>query len=1043
MYKDTEGKWYESIMNPDQLFKSSRNNALDSRFSASIPTKVHHLYSSSKAPFVNNGVDLLSLTDTNLEDEFGQSYSSIGLEVRTLRKALNLPVDTLPKTCGLTSNHWPNEHASRTSQMFLTDSGYSSKTNPQSDEAVQSVTASRNGNAANYSAALGLESPFDVKSSPVSMELNSKEHHQNSSKMYERSLKSSLDESETKRMLLLEKLREAHLAIQNQAEKLAATESEICFLRGQLKSMGIELEGLQQELDSLTMEKKRLEVFKSENLKNREAILIRVDDLDKELKVLTATHNALKLEASKKGATLEETTFYLTTLKQDNDKLQEVNNGLEKELSSLRDIVYQHSKSNTKTELLNKDYKKILQENAVIKHQLSEGVKATEELKRKQDEMGQEIIQLRMERDIQYGKVSVLEEEILHRQRNYNNLVNEQERLLKEKAEQDHRLQREIQDRLCLKMVNDLLREESSNVKEAFQKLEEFTNSVEQRSKDMSLELDQCRPENPTGNIEEVVNEKSQNGRLLLKIESAESHCENLRSQVASLQETNRILNKETEEKEKQLQLMKMREETLTKLQVSKCKELKTENETLKHSLTMISKKNEELQKQLEHQKEEMELLKNQLKDLSASAAESNGDQSASIHFLQEEVDKIKETVTRLESEKTVLISELNKLCKEKEVWAIQRSELEMTQAELSSENTQLRSELNSKLAVKNTENQSIASVKKKLELEKEEAVKKVKDEMKEPFDEVCLELKTVKSELSKVWDMLEIKEKELEEQSQELQHEREQSQTWAEELMKLRKDYADLTANTSSRSQMISTLRDELTQRCDEIIELEAALSSLNQQKCNSLKTSTVKNKTHELKRRSSDGDINKIREYPGNSHSKCSEVSKLTARNAHLSRRVDELTVERDSALQDSQDLLSGMQQLREAFEEEIERELERERTKFEKENHLLQAQSGDGQQLSGAKPKLEMEVTRLTAQKVALEVKSKNLECERDELRNQVEELCRMRTAAEEKAVQVDSALSPRRRENKTSLRMRSKSVGMMSPSIQEMPNSLSQQ
>ena len=50
----------------------------------------------------------------------------------------------------------------------------------------------------------------------------------------------------------------------------------------------------------------------------------RVDDLDKELKVLTATHSALQLEASKKGATLKETTFYLTTLKQDNDKLQEV-----------------------------------------------------------------------------------------------------------------------------------------------------------------------------------------------------------------------------------------------------------------------------------------------------------------------------------------------------------------------------------------------------------------------------------------------------------------------------------------------------------------------------------------------------------------------------------------------------------------------------------------------------------------------------------------------------------------------------------------------
>lgn len=66
MYKDTEGIWYDSIMNPDQLFISSRNNVPDSRFSTSIPTKVYHL-SSSKAPFVNSGVDPFNLTDANLE----------------------------------------------------------------------------------------------------------------------------------------------------------------------------------------------------------------------------------------------------------------------------------------------------------------------------------------------------------------------------------------------------------------------------------------------------------------------------------------------------------------------------------------------------------------------------------------------------------------------------------------------------------------------------------------------------------------------------------------------------------------------------------------------------------------------------------------------------------------------------------------------------------------------------------------------------------------------------------------------------------------
>ena len=59
--------------------------------------------------------------------------------------------------------------------------------------------------------------------------------------------------------------------------------------------------------------------------------------------------------------------------------------------------------------------------------------------------------------------------------------------------------------------------------------------------------------------------------------------------------------------------------------------------------------------------------------------------------------------LNRLESEKTALISELNKLRQEKKVWEIQRSELEMTQTELSAENTQLRSELNNKVLCRHT----------------------------------------------------------------------------------------------------------------------------------------------------------------------------------------------------------------------------------------------------------------------------------------------------------------------------------------------------
>ena len=59
------------------------------------------------------------------------------------------------------------------------------------------------------------------------------------------------------------------------------------------------------------------------------------------------------------------------------------------------------------------------------------------------------------ERDIKCGKVIVLEEEIQHQQQSYNNLLKEQQHLVKDKAEQDQRLQREIHDRLCLKMVRN------------------------------------------------------------------------------------------------------------------------------------------------------------------------------------------------------------------------------------------------------------------------------------------------------------------------------------------------------------------------------------------------------------------------------------------------------------------------------------------------------------------------------------------------------------------------------------------------------------
>lgn len=907
------------------------------------------------------------------------------MEVQTLRKALNFPVHYSGPTSLSTEWFDKTKYGSKNGLDHLTDSGYSSRMSAQSTSDIQ------NSEALGYSS-LGFDSNSNQvrhNSSFSNHDVNPWGTSFNSPRVFERSLKSSFDESE--RLVLLEKLREAHLTIQ----------------------------GLQKEVDSITKERKTFEVFKSHSLKSREHFLTRLNDLDKALQVLTAKHNGLQTESEKKEAALQEMQNHATTLQKENEKLQEVNKGLTKQLSCLRISKDQHdSDVSRQLKQLKKDYQKSLQEKEVIKHQLLESVKAKENAKGIQETLSQEIVQIRMERDIECGKVIVLEEEIQHHQRNYNNLIKEQEHLLEDKANQDQRLQREIQERLCLKMVNDLLIEESTYVKEAFQKLEKSGGSMDHRSKDVSANQEEMPTPSRTDQMESI---KNWNGDLLSKVTVSKSHCEELESQLSSLGKANRLLKTEKENLERQLQFVKMQEDAFTN-QLSKSKALKMEKDSLKMSFDSISKRNKELENMLKYQKEEANDLKQELKELSYSTTGSP--QEKSVHCLQDEVDKIKETVTRLESEKNDLISKVRKLQKDQEMWTSQKSELEMSVSELNAENMQLRVELQSTKVVK-TE-LSTADIVNKIEQEKEEAVRKAREEFKESLDEVYLELQTVKSELSKVWQMLEEKEKEFEHRGKELHQEKQQSQKLAQELVKLRKDYADLTTKSASRSQMICTLRDEIMRRSKEVIALETEISTM-QQKCNTLEKPRLQQKNHGLKRRRSDGDIRSH----GNFHLDYNEIKKLTSLNTQLNKRVQEVIAERESVLQDAQDLLNGMQQLKEAFEEEVERELERERVNFEKEKQSLQiayCQKADKEPF-GVKTKLETEVTQLTKEKNALEMKSKNLECERDELRDQVEELCKMRMAAEEKGVQVDPALSPRKRENKTSTRKRSKSIGVI--------------
>lgn len=136
------------------------------------------------------------------------SYGDIRKEVQRLQKALNFEGDFSLHPNGLLSplDDPMDEHGSGSLIDHLTDSGYSSRIYSQSSTNIQNGVHSRDPNS--VSKQVGHNSPFS------SQRLNSQGTSLNTSSFYERSLKSSLDESEAKRLLLLEKLREAHLTIQ-------------------------------------------------------------------------------------------------------------------------------------------------------------------------------------------------------------------------------------------------------------------------------------------------------------------------------------------------------------------------------------------------------------------------------------------------------------------------------------------------------------------------------------------------------------------------------------------------------------------------------------------------------------------------------------------------------------------------------------------------------------------------------------------------------------------------------------------------------------
>ncbi|XP_048584101.1 myosin-2 heavy chain isoform X4 [Nematostella vectensis] len=539
------------------------------------------------------------------------------------------------------------------------------------------------------------------------------------------------------------------------------------------------------------------------------------------------------------------------------------------------------------------------------------------------------------------------------------------------------------------------------------------------------------------------------------------STVEQLQSRLRSVEEQNRQITKEYEENKELLRLAET-EKNILQRECSSNKRLQAENSELKNQLKETWDEITELTGRAEQQTGVIKRLLDVSKDIAKTDGTNNllGTSEEPPRDLQcEDCSSLRQAMNaatqenqRLDSEKHELMSELEALRQDKSVWSDEKAELTMSIAELQAENASIEEKLKTSGSTRDT----LAACSDAVMADDASHIQKA-------TEEATQELKTMRGELEKVLQALNEKDAQLELQTQALDQRQHQLNRWAEEATRAKKDFAEMVTKASSRNQVITALRDQLAEKAQENAEIQETHTALRE-KLHSLTHpySGIPGESHaipedkklvtghappssllDLRRASDPAPIRPSSVRIGSAligvnNEQKNELYSLRQCNERLSARVAELQEERDFAIEDALDLREGIQQLKEAFEDEIERELELQKERFElekvrilehKENKLSR---DDSLSVSGEISKFQDELKCLREDKQNLETERKNLEFERDELRRQVEELCENRSRSQDKGVQVDLYFpSPKRRENRG--RKRSASVGYITPII----------
>ncbi|XP_071166879.1 uncharacterized protein [Mytilus edulis] len=452
-----------------------------------------------------------------------------------------------------------------------------------------------------------------------------------------RNLKTTLEDSENRRVVLMHKLKEAQDTLDLQSQRLNKIENAArgnTILVGDLQLKEREYRKTITTFETLEQER---DYLKMENIRLRQEMQDRIDKLDFQLRSLSAQHQVTENDNNKRMVLLEQSTQALSMLENENGRLTQDKDTLKREIAVSKEAM----------DLARSKFEPMEKENATlrveIKHlrdengnlnkrigevsgQLSELRSLTQSMKDENEKLAGSWKSLAEEKQKLVKQLEVSEEKGKDLQSKVTLFGAEKDRLFHEKMDSNNKLQQILVNNEQLERTKSVLEEQIHD-----QEIEvSRAKNIAKKKQDQFVDVE-----------EELLDYKKANQDLASELDSVRAYYERSLEQISTLESGKKVTQQQAEFALTERDRLKDEVEKLNKLVDNKAKEYKREKEE-------IEEVNDSLKSELRQMRHDNTLLDNKNQELETKLKKANEDLMREATSQQQELDTWKDTCDRL-----------------------------------------------------------------------------------------------------------------------------------------------------------------------------------------------------------------------------------------------------------------------------------------------------------------------------------------------------------------------------------------------------------